>query len=266
MTAKRHHGVLRVAEGSDRVMNAERRIWAMNALERRVRRAAVDGWWSCDERDGHCDGATSSDDRSHAEDCPAGLQARRSVRSRGAGPPLIYRHRGCLCPGGGYVTLGPADQERISHTGRPGCHGQTILHRPDLGITWQLGHAQYIAARTGIPVVYDFRRMDVACGGQVRRRWRLQTVPHFTLYQGAPLVPPFHAATLYSPSEKRFVRWALCCVLVQASPPCRVICNIGGIANISVLDGHTLLGFDTGPGNVLLDAQARVHLGADFDA
>src|SRR5690606_12161611 len=84
--------------------------------------------------------------------------------------------------------------------------------------TWQLGDPNRIAAATGIPVVADFRRMDMAVGGQ-----------------GAPLVPAFHAATFSSKEELR------------------AIVNIGGIANITRL-GPVVTGYDTGPGNGLMDA------------
>ncbi|MDO2949405.1 anhydro-N-acetylmuramic acid kinase [Aeromonas simiae] len=114
-----------------------------------------------------------------------------------------------------------------------GSHGQTIRHRPELGFTLQIGNGNLLAARTGIDVVADFRRMDMALGGQ-----------------GAPLVPAFHQACFGSPSEPR------------------VVLNIGGIANISVLPGpaEAVYGFDTGPGNTLLDGWYRRHYGGTFDA
>ncbi|MCM2326425.1 MAG: anhydro-N-acetylmuramic acid kinase [Lysobacter sp.] len=112
-----------------------------------------------------------------------------------------------------------------------GCHGQTVRHRPDLGFTIQLNDAARLAERAGIDVVADFRSRDVAAGGQ-----------------GAPLVPAFHDAVFRHPSLHR------------------VVVNIGGIANASSLTpGHSFAGFDTGPGNVLMDGWARRHLGAEFD-
>jgi len=104
-----------------------------------------------------------------------------------------------------------------------GSHGQTIRHRPDAEhpFTLQIGDPNTIAEITGITTVADFRKRDMAAGGQ-----------------GAPLAPAFHEAVFHSPNERR-------CIV-----------NIGGMANISVLkhgDHHTL-GYDTGPGNVLLDA------------
>ncbi|MFR9718971.1 anhydro-N-acetylmuramic acid kinase [Aeromonas diversa] len=114
-----------------------------------------------------------------------------------------------------------------------GSHGQTVRHRPELGFTLQIGSGHRLAALTGIDVVADFRTMDMALGGQ-----------------GAPLVPAFHQACLASPTEPR------------------VVLNIGGIANLSVLPGlpEGVYGFDTGPGNTLLDAWHRRHRGGSFDA
>jgi anhydro-N-acetylmuramic acid kinase len=112
-----------------------------------------------------------------------------------------------------------------------GCHGQTVRHRPDLGFTVQVNDPARLAELTGIDVVADFRRRDVAAGGQ-----------------GAPLVPAFHEAVFRSPATSR------------------AVVNIGGISNITWLPvgGHAI-GFDCGPGNVLLDGWARRHLGARFD-
>jgi anhydro-N-acetylmuramic acid kinase len=114
-----------------------------------------------------------------------------------------------------------------------GSHGQTVLHRPraPLPFTLQIGDANRIAERTGIDVVADFRRRDIAAGGEA-----------------APLVPAFHAAAFGAPGHAR------------------VIANIGGIANITVLpaDG-SVGGFDTGPGNCLMDLWAMAHLGQAYD-
>ncbi len=111
-------------------------------------------------------------------------------------------------------------------------HGQTIRHRPELGFTRQTGNPALLAELTGIDVIADLRSRDVAAGGQ-----------------GAPLVPAFHQARFAKAGENR------------------VVVNIGGIANISVLhaDGR-VGGFDTGPGNVLMDAWIARHQGRDYDA
>lgn len=102
-----------------------------------------------------------------------------------------------------------------------GSHGQTIRHHPSQSVsfTMQIGDPNTIAFRSGITTVADFRRMDIAAGGQ-----------------GAPLVPAFHDAVLRHPLENR------------------VVVNIGGMANVSVLaQGIPVSGFDTGPGNILMD-------------
>ncbi len=112
-----------------------------------------------------------------------------------------------------------------------GAHGQTVRHNPALGYTRQINHPALLAELTGIDVVADFRSRDIAAGGQ-----------------GAPLVPAFHRAVFGSATSTR------------------VIANIGGIANISVLhaDG-SVLGYDTGPGNVLMDLWAGRHLATPCD-
>lgn len=114
-----------------------------------------------------------------------------------------------------------------------GSHGQTIYHSPqtELAFTQQIGDANIIAAQTGIRCISDFRRMNMAYGGQ-----------------GAPLVPAFHQALFAKKNETR------------------IILNIGGIANISVLGADkTALGYDTGPGNMLMDAWIEKCLGQSFD-
>jgi anhydro-N-acetylmuramic acid kinase len=114
-----------------------------------------------------------------------------------------------------------------------GSHGQTVRHRPKInpGFTLQIGDPNHIAEHTGITTVADFRRRDLAVGGQ-----------------GAPLVPAFHAA-VFSTNEKT-----------------RIVLNIGGIANITLLDPHRpATGFDTGPGNMLMDTWIQQQRGEDFD-
>ena len=112
-----------------------------------------------------------------------------------------------------------------------GCHGQTIRHRPGKhGFSIQLGSADILATRTGIAVVCDFRNRDMVLGGQ-----------------GAPLVPAFHRAMWGSMARTAVV-------------------NIGGMANITWLEnGDVSSGFDTGPGNVLMDSWIRTHRGEEFD-
>lgn len=112
-----------------------------------------------------------------------------------------------------------------------GCHGQTIRHRPDLGFTLQIGNPALLAELTGIDVVADFRSRDVAAGGQ-----------------GAPLVPAFHHAAFAHPGIVR------------------TIVNIGGIANLSYLPANgSVAGFDSGPGNMLMDAWIQYWQEKPFD-
>ncbi len=116
-----------------------------------------------------------------------------------------------------------------------GSHGQTILHQPDgdYPFTLQIGDPNIIAANTGLTVVADFRRRDIALGGQ-----------------GAPLAPAFHERVFRSTEVNR------------------AIINIGGIANITGLPAdpeYTVTGFDSGPGNTLIDLICRQRLGCDYD-
>lgn len=116
-----------------------------------------------------------------------------------------------------------------------GAHGQTVRHRPQMfdgtGYTLQLNSPALLAELSGVAVVADLRSRDVAAGGQ-----------------GAPLVPAFHQGVFGRPGET---------VLVL---------NIGGIANLSVLAGDgTVLGFDCGPGNALMDGWCQVHTGQPYD-
>lgn len=112
-----------------------------------------------------------------------------------------------------------------------GCHGQTIRHNPHDGYTLQLCNPALLAELCGICIVADFRSRDMAAGGQ-----------------GAPLVPAFHDAVFRSPGIHR------------------IILNIGGIANVTDLKpGSITRGFDTGPGNMLLDAWVQRHTGRVYD-
>jgi len=112
-----------------------------------------------------------------------------------------------------------------------GSHGQTVRHEPARGFTVQIGNPALLAELTGIEVVADFRRRDVAAGGQ-----------------GAPLVPAFHEA-LFDTQDS----------------PCAVL-NVGGFSNLSLIEpGREVCGFDCGPGNVLLDAWIGKHQGKSFD-
>ena len=127
--------------------------------------------------------------------------------------------------------LATADIERTA-VAAIGCHGQTVRHRPDgpAPFTLQLGNGAALAALTGITTVTDFRSADIALGGE-----------------GAPLAPAFHA-------------WAF------AGERTTAVINIGGIGNITVLNPDTdVTGYDTGPGNTLMDSWCARQTGAAFD-
>jgi anhydro-N-acetylmuramic acid kinase len=112
-----------------------------------------------------------------------------------------------------------------------GSHGQTVRHEPARGFTIQIGNPALLAELTAIGVVADFRRRDVAAGGQ-----------------GAPLVPAFHQA-LFGDSARHIA-----------------VLNVGGFSNLSLLSpGQDVLGFDSGPGNVLLDAWIQHCQGLTYD-
>ncbi len=113
-----------------------------------------------------------------------------------------------------------------------GFHGQTVLHRPADKLTVQIGDAAALARAIHIPVMHDFRAADVAAGGQ-----------------GAPLVPVYHRALAQS--------------LEREGPT--VVLNIGGVANITYIDGDTLIACDTGPGNALIDDFMQRSIGQRFD-
>ena len=116
-----------------------------------------------------------------------------------------------------------------------GSHGITLWHKPGLewGFSWQIGDPSVIAEKTGITTIGDFRSRDIAAGGQ-----------------GAPLVPRFHADVFPHPEKDR------------------VIVNIGGMSNITVLPSFSetpVIGYDTGPGNVLMDYWVSLHKNKSFD-
>jgi anhydro-N-acetylmuramic acid kinase len=113
-----------------------------------------------------------------------------------------------------------------------GFHGQTLLHRPERKLTLQIGDGAALAARLGIAVAYDFRAADVAAGGQ-----------------GAPLAPIYHRALVRR---------------LDLPPPIAVL-NVGGVANVTYIDGEELIACDTGPGNALLDDFLRLRTGQPLD-
>lgn len=113
-----------------------------------------------------------------------------------------------------------------------GSHGQTLWHAPRANkpFSIQIGDPNVIAVKTGITTIADFRRSDIAAGGQ-----------------GAPLIPAFHQAVFANPEENR-------CIL-----------NIGGMSNVSLLENNKVIGFDSGPGNCLLDYWTQKHFNQPYD-
>ena len=112
-----------------------------------------------------------------------------------------------------------------------GSHGQTIRHHPESGFSVQIGAPALLAELCGIDVITDFRNRDLAAGGE-----------------GAPLVPAFHAWLLHDPQQTR------------------LLINVGGFANLTLLaPAQQVAGFDSGPGNVLLDYWVAQHTGRPFD-
>ncbi|MGY4490952.1 anhydro-N-acetylmuramic acid kinase [Pseudomonas sp. TE3610] len=112
-----------------------------------------------------------------------------------------------------------------------GSHGQTVRHEPARGFTIQIGNPALLAELTGITTVADFRRRDVAAGGQ-----------------GAPLVPAFHDSLFTTPGHHL------------------AVLNVGGFSNLSLIEpDKPVSGFDCGPGNVLLDAWINLRQGLDYD-
>lgn len=203
-----------------------------------------------DEDDNRVDGAKNKIVATHSKEFPAQL---RSVLLALCQPNGVSKLKGIKVDGGqppqseldwfgwasreyaefaSEVVVELLDKAAISSEAilAIGCHGQTVRHRPHLGFSLQLVDANIIAERTGISVVTDFRRRDMAVGGQ-----------------GAPLAPAFHLAQFGN-------------ALVEsgtAQADNRIIINLGGIANITVLPAgqpDRVIGYDTGPANNLLDA------------
>lgn len=172
----------------------------------------------------------------HYRPYPTGLRSRCEAL-QAPGPDELHRaavlgielaHAYAVAVAGLLESLGlhPRDITAI------GCHGQTIRHQPRSGYSLQVMNGAMLAERTGCTVICDFRSRDIAAGGQ-----------------GAPLVPAFHQAAFGHTRAHR------------------AIVNLGGIANVTELrPGQPVRGFDTGPGNVLMDAWAQQHVGTAYDA
>ncbi|MGI8526686.1 MAG: anhydro-N-acetylmuramic acid kinase [Pseudolabrys sp.] len=122
--------------------------------------------------------------------------------------------------------------EKVGHVDIVGFHGQTVLHKPQAKLTVQIGDGLALAKRLRLPVAYDFRQADVESGGQ-----------------GAPVVPIFHQAIARD----------------LARPHPIAVLNIGGVANVTFVDGGDPVACDTGPGNALIDDFMRARTGAPYD-
>lgn len=178
----------------------------------------------------HCEGFASRPIPDDLRDTLASLQS--------PGPDELHR---AACAANALVDLyAQAVHDLLRTTGTDpsqiaaiGAHGQTVRHRPEWGYTIQLNNPALLAERTHIAVVADLRSRDIAAAGQ-----------------GAPLVPAFHRRAFAHPTE------------------CRVVVNLGGIANLSVIapSGESVTGWDCGPANVLMDGWCERHLGQRYDA
>ena len=164
----------------------------------------------------------------------AALEQGACLNSRTARP-------GVLAEAEAFVTRAHAEaveefltSERIDKSGVAvvGFHGQTVLHKPAERLTVQLGDGAALAKRLGMTVAYDFRAADVAAGGQ-----------------GAPLVPVFHQALARD----------------LAHPHPIAVLNVGGVANVTWVDGGDPVACDTGPGNALIDDFMRARTGVPLD-
>ncbi len=165
----------------------------------------------------------------------------RRALAAGAGLSERTARPGVLAEAEDFVTRAQAEtveaflaKERIERAGIDvvGFHGQTVLHKPAERLTVQIGDGQALADRLGLPVVYDFRAADVAVGGQ-----------------GAPLVPAYHQALARG---------------LDRPHPIAVL-NVGGVANVTYVDGGDPVAGDTGPGNALIDDFMRARTGAPLD-
>ncbi|MGI9408251.1 MAG: anhydro-N-acetylmuramic acid kinase [Hyphomicrobiaceae bacterium] len=152
----------------------------------------------------------------------AALDAATGLTDRTARPPALARAEALVTEAHATAVRAFLKEQAIAASGIDliGFHGQTVLHRPDIGLTIQLGDGQALADATGIDVVYDFRAADMAADGE-----------------GAPLAPVYHKA------------------LAQNVPGWPVaFLNLGGVGNVTWIGRNgTMLAFDTGPGNALID-------------
>ncbi len=162
------------------------------------------------------------------------LQAGATLSERTARPGVLAEAEAFVTRVQAETVEAFLETERIDKTAVDvvGFHGQTVLHRPERRLTVQIGNGQGLARRLGLPVVYDLRAADVAAGGQ-----------------GAPLVPVYHQALART----------------LARPHPIAVLNVGGVANVTFVDGGDPIACDTGPGNALIDDFMRARTGAPLD-
>jgi anhydro-N-acetylmuramic acid kinase len=163
------------------------------------------------------------------------LEAATGLTDRGARPGVLAEAEALVTQSHAravedFLAVHAIDRKEIAVVG---FHGQTVLHRPERRLTVQIGDGAALARRIGAPVAFDLRAADVAAGGQ-----------------GAPLVPVFHRALVDT---------------LDRPHPVAVL-NIGGVANVTYIDGGAdLIACDTGPGNALLDDFMQARIGAPCD-
>ncbi len=162
------------------------------------------------------------------------VEAARGIASRGARPDELLDAERLVTDAHGeaierFLTDNALSPQSVDVVG---FHGQTVVHRPDLGFTVQLGDGPALARRLGIDVVHDLRAADMAAGGQ-----------------GAPLVPVYHRALAEAGGLDLPV----------------IVLNIGGVANVTWIGESDPIAFDTGPGNALIDDLVFRHTGKPFD-
>lgn len=160
--------------------------------------------------------------------------AAANLTDRAARPPLVAEAERLITDAHGeaveaFLAANALDAGSVAAIG---FHGQTLLHRPERRLTLQIGDGVALAKRLGLAVVYDFRAADVAAGGQ-----------------GAPLVPIYHRAL-----ARRL-----------GLPAPVAVLNVGGVANVTFIEGGDLIACDTGPGNALLDDFLQLRTGQPLD-
>jgi anhydro-N-acetylmuramic acid kinase len=162
------------------------------------------------------------------------LQEGATLTDRRARPGVLAEAEAFVTRAHAEAVTAFVEENRIdkSNVAIVGFHGQTVLHRPQAKLTVQIGDGTALAEAIGLPVAYDFRAVDVAAGGQ-----------------GAPLVPIYHQALARDLDR----------------PHPMAVLNVGGVANLTFVDGGDPIACDTGPGNALIDDFMRARTGSPLD-